>query len=73
MSRLKSVSYREFIRRIRVLGFEGPQPGAKQPIFVRKRRAYHVPNPHRGVISVDLLARVLKQLETTRREWESTA
>jgi hypothetical protein len=31
-----------------------------------------MPNPHRGVISVDLLIRLLRQAEITREEWKST-
>jgi hypothetical protein len=28
-----------------------------------------IPNPHRGDISIDLLARILKQAGITREEW----
>ena len=29
-----------------------------------------LPNPHRGEVSVDLLARILRQAGITREEWE---
>jgi hypothetical protein len=30
-----------------------------------------LPNPHQGDISVNLLARILRQARITREEWES--
>ena len=73
MSRFTPVSRREFLRRLKKLGFEGPRPGAKHPFMVRNGRPYRIPNPHGSDISVDLLKRVLKQMEITRTEWESVA
>lgn len=71
MSRLTPVSHREFIRRLRKLGFEGPYPGTKHPVMVREGRPYHVPNPHGHEISVPLLRRILKELGITIQEWDA--
>ncbi len=73
MARLVPVSHREFVRRLKKLGFEGPYPGTKHPFVIRNRRPYHVPNPHGHEISVTLLRRILAQLEISREDWESAA
>lgn len=52
MGKLTPVSHREFVRRLRKLGFEGPYPGARHPFFVKDGHPYHVPNPHGHEISV---------------------
>lgn len=71
MSRLIPVSHREFIRRLRALGFAGPFSGGKHLYVTRQGRAYHVPNPHRGDISAGLLKKLLKQLEITLEQWQA--
>lgn len=71
MPRLTPISHRDFVRRLRRLGFEGPYPGTKHPMFVRKGRPYHVPNPHGHEISVPLLRRILRELEITPQQWEA--
>jgi len=73
VSRLSPVSHREFIRRLRTLGFTGPFSGGRHPFMLRGGRAYHVPNPHHGDIGVPLLRRVLKQLGVTPTEWASAS
>ena len=51
------VSRRQLIAVLRRLGFEGPFAGAKHQFMVRGDRVLTVPNPHRGEIGVELLAR----------------
>ena len=38
--------------------------------MVRGTARVSVPNPHRGDISVNLLARILRQAGISREEWE---
>jgi hypothetical protein len=40
--------------------------------MMRGTRRLTLPNPHRGEISTDLLSRLLRQVEVTREEWESS-
>jgi predicted RNA binding protein YcfA (HicA-like mRNA interferase family) len=69
MSRLSPVSWRDLIRRLRGLGFDGPYSGGRHPYMVRGDLVITVPNPHEGDISPDLLSRLLRQAEISRAEW----
>ena len=57
------------IRGLRQLGFEGPYQGGRHPYMVRGDLVVTVPNPHRGVIGVDLLLRILRRAGISREEW----
>ena len=70
MPRFGAVSRRDLIRYLRMLGFEGPDPGTRHQIMTRGDRTVRLPNPHRGDISRQLLARILRQAGITRDEWE---
>jgi predicted RNA binding protein YcfA (HicA-like mRNA interferase family) len=72
MPKLSPVSWREFVRRLQILGFEGPYGGGKHPYLVKDELVLTIPNPHREKIGVDLLSRLLRQAEVSRREWEAT-
>ena len=71
--RLTPLSRREFIRRMLRLGFDGPFSGGRHEFLLRDDRRLILPNPHRGDISVDLLARLLDEAGVTRQEWEEVA
>ncbi|MGH7949512.1 MAG: type II toxin-antitoxin system HicA family toxin [Candidatus Binataceae bacterium] len=73
-SRLLPCSRREFVRRMRALGYDGPYAGSRHQYMVKSGRGpVVVPNPHGGAeISTDLLSRVLRQANITRDEWLST-
>ena len=73
MQRLIPISRRELIQRLRSLGFEGPYTGGRHEFMLRGDHRLILPNPHRGDISVDLLARLLQQSKITREEWQSSA
>ena len=57
------------IRGLRQLGFEGPYQGGRHPYMERGDLVVTVPNPHRGVIGVDLLQRILRRAGISREEW----
>lgn len=57
------------MRRLREFGFEGPYQEGKHPYMIKGNLVLTIPNPHRGEISTDLLSRILKQAEITRKEW----
>ncbi len=71
MARLAPVARRELVRRLRLLGFDGPFVGGRHEFMLRGTRRLILPNPHREDIGVDLLARLLRQADVTREEWES--
>ena len=73
MPRFVPVSRRELIRRLVVLGFDGPYAGGRHEFLLRGDMRLILPNPHRGEISVDLLTRLLRQARITREAWDSAA
>jgi hypothetical protein len=40
--------------------------------MLRNGRRLILPNPHRSQVSIDLLARLLRQAEITRDEWDES-
>ncbi len=69
MTKLSPISRRDFITRLKVLGFEGPYPGGKHLYMIRREIRLTVPNPHSQYISVDLPSRILRQAGISRAEW----
>lgn len=70
MPPFRPIKRRELIRALRELGFEGPFPGSNHQYMQREQIKLPIPNPHKGDISVDLLARVLRKAGISREEWE---
>ena len=68
-TRLSPVSWRELVRRLGVLGFQGPYWGGKHPYMVKEELVLTLPNPHRAEIGVDLLKRLLRRADLSRKEW----
>lgn len=60
----------ELVRILRALGFEGPYSGGKHQFMVRGGLTLRIPNPHRGDIGRDFLARILRQAGIDREAWE---
>jgi predicted RNA binding protein YcfA (HicA-like mRNA interferase family) len=60
----------DLVRYLRALGYEGPFSGGKHQFMVRGDLTVRIPNPHRGDIGKDLLARILRQAQVSREEWE---
>jgi hypothetical protein len=48
----------------------GPYPAGKHEYLVRGTHRVHIPNPHEGEISKNLLNRLLKQAGVSREDWE---
>ena len=69
MPKLTPVSRREFIRRLRGFGFEGPFAGGKHPQMKRGNLTLILPNEHEGDIGPGFLGRLLKQAGISREEW----
>lgn len=64
------VKRRDMIHYLRELGFEGPYAGGKHQYMVKGEIKLTVPNPHESDIGRDLLARILRQGDIDRDEWE---
>lgn len=68
----KPVSRREFIRRMRELGWDGPFPGGRHAAMRHALTGVKVPipNPHRGDMDWSLTKRILDQAGIAREAWE---
>jgi predicted RNA binding protein YcfA (HicA-like mRNA interferase family) len=71
MPRLTPVSRRELVRRLWLLGFEGPYTGGRHEFMLRGDQRLILPNPHRGDIGEALLSRLLRQIDLSRDDWLS--
>jgi hypothetical protein len=60
----------DIIYYLKRLGFTGPYAGTKHQVMVKQTVRVRIPNPHRGDISVALLAEILRQAGISRDEWE---
>ena len=69
MTRLKPVSRRKLVRRLKELGFEGPFSGGRHSFMSRDDIDVHIPNPHASDISISLLLQILKQAGISKEEW----
>ena len=73
MARLRAVTWRQLVERLRELGFEGPFQGGKHPYMVKGDVTLTIPNRRRDLVSVDLLQRILQRGGITRDEWLGAA
>lgn len=64
------ISRNDLIRALRKAGFDGPYAGARHAFMIKGDLTLTLPNPHRGDIGRGLLARILRQAEISRDEWE---
>jgi predicted RNA binding protein YcfA (HicA-like mRNA interferase family) len=62
---------RDLIAALRKLGFTGPFSGGRHEFMRRVDLVLTIPNPHRGDIGRDLLARILRQAGISKHAWES--
>ena len=69
MPGLKPVSRRELVRKLSVLGFEGPFPGGRHQWMRRSDLRVTIPNPRRGAIDPGLIRRILRQAGITLDDW----
>ena len=65
------ISRAELIRALRSAGYTGPFPGGRHSFMVREHHRLIIPNPHRGAISVQLLADLLRKAGLSRQDWEA--
>lgn len=70
MPALGPISRKDLIYCLRRFGFDGPYSGGKHSFMIKGQRTLTIPNPHKGDIGRELLARILRQAGISRREWE---
>ncbi len=61
---------KDLIRCLRVIGFDGQYSGGKHQFMIKGNVTLTIPNPHKGDIGRELLARILHQAGIPRKEWE---
>jgi len=70
--RLAPISRRNFIKRLRRLGWEGPLSGGKHEFMVKGPQKLPIPNPHLGgQISVAKLREILREIGISPEEWNA--
>jgi hypothetical protein len=66
------IEYREFLRKLRRVGFSRPFQAGKHPFVMRGRQKIAIPNPHgRTIDDLQLLRRVLKHAGISDQEWDA--
>ncbi len=70
MPSFKPIKRSDLIKTLKQSGFDGPYTGGKHEFLVKGQLRLTLPNPHQGEISKELLARILRQANITREEWE---
>lgn len=66
-----AINRRDLIDYLKQLGFEGPYSGKKHQFMVKDELRLIIFNPHEGDISKSLLAKILKQAQVSKEEWEA--
>lgn len=66
----KPVSWRELVRRLRTLGFTGPEWGGKHPFMIKGALKLRIPNDHGVDIRPALLKEIFRQADISNDEWE---
>jgi len=66
-----AIKRKDLIKALKQAGFEGPYAGGKHEFLVKGDLRLVLPNPHQGEISKELLARILRQANISRNEWEN--
>lgn len=64
------LKHNDLVRYLGQLGFEGPFSGGKHQFMIRNIVRLTLPNIHKGDISKEILARILRQARITRDEWD---
>jgi len=69
MQQLTPITWKEFVSRMKELGFEGPFSGGKHPKMRKGDLVVTIPNRHEAEIGVGFLKRLLRQAGISKEEW----
>ena len=67
----RNISLRKLVQRFHKLGFDGPYSGGRHLFMAKGEMKVRIPNPHKGDISKQLLAEILRQTGISAKEWDS--
>ena len=66
----KPIKRRELIRRMRLLGWEGPESGKCHGAMRKGTHTVPIPNPHGTDLDWALVKRILREADIDPDEWE---
>lgn len=66
----KPIRRRELIKRMRKLGWTGPEAGKRHAFMRKGERTVPIPNPHSSQIDWSLTKRILQQASISPEEWD---
>jgi len=66
----KALAWKEPVRRLRALGFQGPVWGTKHPFMVKGSLKLYIPTDHGSDISAGLVTKIVRDAEIGREEWD---
>lgn len=66
----KPIKRRELIRRMRLLGWGGPEAGKRHSAMRKGTHTVPIPNPHGSDLDWTLVKRILSQAGIDPDEWE---
>ncbi len=69
MPSLKPLSRREFVRKLKASGFQGPYAGGKHDWMRRGSLRITGPNPHSGDLDPGLIRRILREAGISVDAW----
>jgi len=73
MSPSSAISRIEFVKRLRILGFDGPFAGGKHQYMSKGSLKVRIPNPHgSNEIHNSLVKEILRQADIAQDEWDRT-
>lgn len=70
MPTFSPISRKDLIHRLRAMGFDGPYSGGKHQFMIKGNVTLTIPNPHKGDVGRELLARILRQAGISLKEWK---
>jgi len=73
MPKLTPLKANEVMRKLRVLGFEGPIPGGRHFHMIHRAKKKVIPIPTHGGkdIGIGLLRKIIRDAETSVEEWQA--
>ncbi len=66
---IKSISWKNLVKRFQELGFDGPFSGGRHLFMSKDSLKVRIPNPHGSDISKALLSEILRQAGISRDTW----
>ena len=67
----QEISWRKLVQKFRNLEFDGPYSGGRHLFMIKGELKVHIPNPHEGDISRQLLSEILRQAGISSKAWRN--